>query len=328
VAEQLRSNSRLAAIQSLAEATFKQLIRDPALLLIALAALVLIVLAPTYAVFHFDEGPKVMVDTGLSTALLAGLLVALLGPARAVAYELEDRTALTLLSKPVSRMTLVFGKYLGILGALGVLLAPLVLAVLYIVRISEIGEEQVYSEALVEGAGARQASEVTVMYLTLAAGAVAAVVAAWVVKRHRAGAAYVAVMGAALAGVILGGSPESWRWSVAAAGVLVGLEAAVVAAVALAAAVRLGAVGTLCAGLGVMIAGHVRALAGTTGGGGILGVVGSAVPGLEVLSVLEPAAAGAPIRALYVAWAAVYATMYAAAALQVGAALMHGREVA
>lgn len=328
MAKQRATHSRLAAIQSLAAATFKQLIRDPALLLIALAALILIVLAPTYAVFHFDEGPKVMVDTGLSTALLAGLLVALLGPARAVAYELEDRTALTLLSKPVSRMTLVFGKYLGILGALAVLLAPLVLAVLYIVRISEIGEEEVYSEALVRGAGATHAAELTVMYLTLAAGGVAAVVAAWVVKRHRAGAAYLAVMGAGLAGVVLGGRPESWRWSVAAAGALVGLEAAVVAAVALAAAVRLGAVGTLCAGLAVMIAGHVRALAGTAGGGGILGIVGSAVPGLEVLNALEPAAAGAPIRALYVAWAAVYATMYAAAALQVGAALMHGREVA
>jgi hypothetical protein len=321
-------SSTLGALQSLAGATFKQLVRDPALLLIALAALLLIVLAPTYAVFHFDEGPKVMVDTGLSTALLAGLLVALLGPARAVAYELEDRTALTLLSKPVSRMTLVLGKYLGVLGALGALLAPLVAAVLYVVRITDLGEEQAFSDALVAGGGAAQAGELRVIYLTLLTGAVAAVVAAAVVKRHRAGAAYATLMSAALAGMVLTGRFGEWRWSVAAAGVLVALETAVIAAVALAAAVRMGAVGTLCTGLGVMIAGHLRALAGAGGGNGVLGVLGGAVPGLEVLNALEPAAAGAPIRPLYVAWAAVYGTMYALAALQVGAALMHGREVA
>ena len=321
-------SSTLGAIQSLGGATFKQLVRDPALLLIALAALLLIVLAPTYAVFHFDEGPKVMVDTGLSTALLAGLLVALLGPARAVAYELEDRTALTLLSKPVSRMTLVIGKYVGVLAALAVMLAPLVVAVLYVVRIVDLGEEEGLSNALVEGAGAVQAAELRAIYVALAGGGCAAIVAAVAVRRHRAGAAYATLMTAALVGMLGGGGASGGRWSVAAAGGLIGLETAVIAAVALAAAVRLGAVGTLCAGIGVMIAGHWRALAGTAEGSGLLGGLGGVVPGLEVLNALEPAAAGAPIRPVYVAWAAVYGTMYALAALQVGAALMHGREVA
>jgi hypothetical protein len=52
------------------------------------------------------------------------------------------------------------------------------------------------------------------------------------------------------------------------------------------------------------------------------------IPGLEALNALEPAAAGAPVPALYVAWAGLYATIYASAALLVGAALVHGREVA
>jgi hypothetical protein len=113
---------------------------------------------------------------------------------------------------------------------------------------------------------------------------------------------------------------------VGAAG-LIGLEVAVVAAVSLAAAVRLGPLGTMSAGLAAAAAGHLRPLAGGGPGAGWPAAALAWLPGLEALNALEAAAAGAPVPALYVAWAALYATMYVSAALLVGAALVHGREV-
>ncbi len=311
------ASRHLSPLAALASATFKQLIRDPALLLVAGAALVLIVFAPAYAVFHFGEMAKVMIDTGLSTALLAGLIIALLGPARAVAYELEDRTALTLLSKPVDRLTLVAGKYLGVMGAALAVIFPLAVAVLYVTRIAEAGEEDAAGPLLVR------------LVPVLAGGAVLAVLAALLFRRRRVLMAYLVLTAAAAAGVILTPFGDGWRLEVLAAAALIAMEVAVIAAAAMAGAVRLGAVGTLSAGLVVMILGHLRQLVGPgVGSGGFAGLLVAPVPGLEALNALEAAAAGAPIPAVYVAWAGVYATMYAAAALLVGAALLHGREVA
>ncbi len=279
--------------------------------------MLLIVLAPAYAVFDFGETAKVMIDTGLSTALLAGLVIALLGPARAVAYELEDRTALTLLSKPVDRLTLVVGKYLGVMAAVLAVLFPLTVAVLYVARIAEAVEESTSGPLLDR------------LVPILAGGCIFAVLAALAVRRHRVLAAYLVFTAAAAAGVIATPFGEGWRWPVLAGAALIVMEVGVIAAMAMAAAVRLGAVGTLAAGLVMMILGHLRQLVGPeASSGGLAGLPLVLVPGLEALNGLAPAAAGAPIPVLYVAWAGVYAIMYAGAALLVGAALMHGREVA
>jgi hypothetical protein len=135
-------------------------------------------------------------------------------------------------------------------------------------------------------------------------------------------------IGIAVVGVAAVGPAGAWRWSVVGAATLIALEVAVVAAVSLAAAVRLGPLGTMGVGLALIVGGHLRPLAEAGGGGRGGSAVLAWLPGLETLNALEAAAAGAPVPALYVAWAGLYATMYAAAALLVGAALVHGREVA
>lgn len=314
----------LPAVLALTQATFRQLVRDPALILVGGAGLLLIATAPVYAVFHFGELSKVMIDTGLSSALLAGLMVALLGPARTLAYELEDRTALALLSKPVGRLGVVVGKYLGVLGAVAAVLAPLVVAVLYVLRIAETGDLIEWSEGP-ELLAARR----TLAKLWAVGGGVAVLglAAGLLVRKARAAAAYLAVLAGALGGILLSG-PEAWNWAVLLAGVLIFTEVAVVAAAATAAAVRLGTVGTLGVGLGVMVAGHLRELVGPGSLlGGASGIVLAPVPGLEAMNGLAAAGAGLGIPIMYVAWAGLYAALYATAALLVGGALFHGREV-
>jgi len=278
--------------------------------------MVLVIAAPAYAVFQFDETRKVMVDTGLSTALLAGVLVALIGPVRAMAYELEDRTALSLLSKPMSRWTLVAGKYLGITAAAATAAGPMLLASLYVVRIAENAEDE----------GARSLAWPVVSVLACAAAL--AVLGYALLPRRRILAAWLALMTAGAGGLMLIGPFDAWRWEVFGAGVLVLLEVAVVAAAATAAAARFGAVGTLSCGLGLMLAGHARNLLGPERLADPMAALLGLLPGLEAHNGIAAAAAGQAIPATYLLLAGLHALLYVMALLLVGAALLQRREVA
>ena len=75
--------------------------------------------------FTFGEDIKMYKDTGLTTISFACLLLALLTASSTVAEEIEGKTAITLLSKPINRRQFIVGKFLGIeLGVLALLRAP------------------------------------------------------------------------------------------------------------------------------------------------------------------------------------------------------------
>lgn len=61
---------------------------------------------------------QMLLSLGLSTLLVSGLFIAAFSAAGTLAREIEDRTILTVVSKPISRATVVIGKYLGVSGAL------------------------------------------------------------------------------------------------------------------------------------------------------------------------------------------------------------------
>ena len=67
-------------------------------------------------------------DTGLRTISIVGLLLALFSASTCIADEIEGRTAMTLLSKPINRRQFIFGKFLGILAAVAVLVIILGIA--------------------------------------------------------------------------------------------------------------------------------------------------------------------------------------------------------
>jgi ABC-type transport system involved in multi-copper enzyme maturation permease subunit len=64
------------------------------------------------------DSTKLVQDMGMATIMLAGLLLAVFSSANVINKEIEGRTALTVLSKPVSREAFVIGKYLGISAAI------------------------------------------------------------------------------------------------------------------------------------------------------------------------------------------------------------------
>ena len=103
-----------------------ELVRQPVfLLLFTLAPLIMIVMAAvpyfgfggtTTGAVNFDV--KMVKDGALTVTFLSGLLAAVLCASSSLANEISSGTALAVLSKPVSRLHFILGKYFGIVGAI------------------------------------------------------------------------------------------------------------------------------------------------------------------------------------------------------------------
>jgi ABC-type transport system involved in multi-copper enzyme maturation permease subunit len=114
---------------TIALATAKEAIRQPAFFVLAFLAGMWLLGSIFVAYFTFGEDIKMYKDTGLTTISFACLLLALLTASSTVADEIEGKTAITLLSKPINRRQFIVGKFLGI--ELGVLAMYLVLGTLF-----------------------------------------------------------------------------------------------------------------------------------------------------------------------------------------------------
>ncbi len=104
---------------TIALATAKEAIRQPAFFVLAAIAGFWLIASIFIAYFTFGEDIKMYKDTGLTTISFACLLLALLTASSTVAEEIDGKTAITLLSKPINRRQFIVGKFLGI--ELGVL---------------------------------------------------------------------------------------------------------------------------------------------------------------------------------------------------------------
>jgi ABC-type transport system involved in multi-copper enzyme maturation permease subunit len=93
-------------------------------LLLALGSVILVVFG-LLPFFTLGEDTVMFKSVGLDVVLLLVLISTLFATSKSVFEEIEDRTMLTLMSKPVSRWEVVVGKYLGI--AMAALLAVAVL---------------------------------------------------------------------------------------------------------------------------------------------------------------------------------------------------------
>src|SRR5688500_10349028 len=85
-------------------------------LLIALGAAVLIIFA-ALPFFTLGEDTVLFKAVGLDIVLLLVLIATLFATSKSIYEEIEDRTMLTLMSKPVAKWEVLVGKYLGIIVA-------------------------------------------------------------------------------------------------------------------------------------------------------------------------------------------------------------------
>jgi len=121
-------------IFSIARNAFLEAIRQPIFIVLVLVGLLAMVCNVNLAAFTMGEDEKLLVDLGLSTLFLVGLLLAAFTASSVLSKEIENKTVLTVVSKPVTRAAVIVGKFLGVAAALGVGYYVLTLAFLMAVR--------------------------------------------------------------------------------------------------------------------------------------------------------------------------------------------------
>jgi ABC-type transport system involved in multi-copper enzyme maturation permease subunit len=117
----------------IARATTKEAIRQPLFPLLMVLALISLITNTFLPFFSFGEDFKMLMDCGLATILICGLLLAVWTSSTSIADEIEGKTAMTLLSKPINRRQFVLGKFVGIMTAVFWLMLPLMIIFLALV---------------------------------------------------------------------------------------------------------------------------------------------------------------------------------------------------
>ena len=317
----------LRQTMAIAENTARELVRNPAFLVLVAFGAALTALSPAFALFHMGEQMKLVADLGLGTVLVVGLLVGILGASWALTEELESLSVMAVLAKPVSRTTFLLGKYLGVLAAAVTAMLALGATLLFTLRALQ-GDGPLF---VVTGLAA---------LVLAAAGALLFVKLG--MPLGRAGVAAVAISAAALVCVIgsggtlalMGRPVPGWSWQILPALVGSVLQVAVLSGIAVALATRLTVAANLPIVFAVFILGQLTGEARAAGG--VAGAFAMLLPDLGALQFSDavarhlsegPAAAGSPVPASVLAGAAVVAILYTAAALTVGAALFRRRDM-
>lgn len=108
----------LQRFYTLAANTFVETIRQPIYGVILLVTAGLMMFNVSLAAFTLEDDDKLLLDLGLSTLLLSGLFLAAFSASGVISREIENRTVLSVITKPVSRPLFILGKFAGLLGAL------------------------------------------------------------------------------------------------------------------------------------------------------------------------------------------------------------------
>ena len=115
---------------SIARNAFFESIRQPILLVLVLAGMLLLMLSNPLAAFTMEDDQRMLLDIGLATVFTIGILIASFVASNVLGREIENRTALTVVSKPVSRPIFVIGKFIGV--ALAITISMVLLSLVFV----------------------------------------------------------------------------------------------------------------------------------------------------------------------------------------------------
>jgi len=103
-------------ISAIAQATAKGCVAQPIFyvsLVIGSVGLIVFLIVPYHT---FGEDVKMLKDSALTWIMFWTMVVAVWSASVSISDEIEGRTAMTVLSKPVSRRQFILGKFLGVMG--------------------------------------------------------------------------------------------------------------------------------------------------------------------------------------------------------------------
>jgi hypothetical protein len=104
---------------AVALAAYREGWRQPMFWLITVFGILLTWVAVILPYFTFGDDYKMMKQIGFDIVMLAPALFGVLAASMSISEEIEGRTAITLMSKPINRRQFLIGKFFGILMACG-----------------------------------------------------------------------------------------------------------------------------------------------------------------------------------------------------------------
>lgn len=132
----------ISQVFTIARNTFLESVRQPIYFILTAICGLCILLTTATAAFSMDfsssaevsADDKVALDINLATVFVGGMLLAAFLATAVISREIDRKTVLTVVSKPVSRVTVVIGKYLGVSGAILITVLTMIIWVLMAVR--------------------------------------------------------------------------------------------------------------------------------------------------------------------------------------------------
>lgn len=125
----------MKSIFLIAGITYKEALRNKLLNVLVMFAVVAIASTRFFTIFAPSEEMKIIQDTSLGIIRFIGMLITVFVTGGLLPREIEKRTVMTILSKPVSRAQFLFGKFLGALYSIFVnivVMSAFLLIIMYI----------------------------------------------------------------------------------------------------------------------------------------------------------------------------------------------------
>lgn len=325
---------RLRQFRTLVGLTTLEIVRQPICLLLAATCVLLMALASLQA-FHFGEDGKLARDSALAIQLVFGLLLAAYASCTTLSREMQSGTALAVLSKPVSRDMFFLAKFFGvclIILLFSALATPSVL-------LSEKGAQKIYVNDPVA---------VGILLCTPPLSLAVAAAINYRTRRPFVSTAFWLILASVLLGLAVVAARQdptsslrffgsgtvlraqtAVQWRLIPASLLVTLSLIVIAAIALSLATRLPTVPVITVSATVLLVGLLSDyLFGHTASESLpASIAYRLIPNWQHFWLIDMLTGGGRIPWSYVGLAAVYAILYAGAALGAGMLLFRHSEV-
>ena len=314
---------------TLTKNTFIETLRQPVYAIIIIAALFLFFISPSLTMYTMSDDNKLLREIGLSTLFLASLFIAIFSASGAVAEEIESKTVITVLSKPVQRPIFIIAKFLGVAAAVALAHYICTIALLMAIRhgvletVNDTHDWTVLSTAA------------AIMALTLLLSALFNYTYDW---KFSSTAIVLTGIFATLGIVFLSFIDRNWQFNPQGNGikaldiygsVLLLLAAIIIVALALALSARFNIVVTLSACVGIFLLGLVSDWAfGELAKTKIWAkICYFSVPNLQIFWISDAIYEGSEVPLKYVIISASYAVCYTTAILLFAIALFQRRQV-
>ncbi len=248
---------------AIARNTFIESLRQPIFFVLVMVAGIMQVfntLLSAYSMGYTEQTEvsadnKLLLDMGLATVMVCATLLAAFVATSVVSREIEDKTALTVISKPVGRPLFVLGKYLGIAAAILVAAVIMLVFFMFAIRhaVMSTARDQVDGPVILFGT--------TAVMIALALGIWGNYFYGWVFPSTFVGALLPLILVAYVLTLLVS---KEWAWQpirtdikpqilTACGGVLLALM--VLTAIAVACSTRLGQVMTIVVAAGFFVLG-------------------------------------------------------------------------